>query len=556
MVLRFNIFCVLIIFYASIGLAQSDNKTGELDLQSFINTAAGAGQKQIVVPPGVYRVKPSHGEHLVLRDLSDLEIIAENVEMICTETTRALTIVNCRNIKLTGLTIDYDPLPFTQGRIIRLAEDKSWIDFEIIEGYPENLEMRIEIFDSHTYLLKRDTYYGWQPFKALGNRCYRVKKEQGYHYRPGRDKEEVGDILVTNSSTAPGGSIAHAVVCDNNVNVTLSNISLYASNCFGFLENGCEGTVYRQCIIDRRALDEDIKPRGLKRLRSLDADAFHSKHAIIGPSLINCVAHFQGDDCVNICGDYHMVMASNGTKLRVLAKHDLNIVPGDPLEIVTYAGVRLPEGKAVSINKIGEISIDELTFLSRQRMNDYFKGGGSRQIYEVEIDRPIDLPMGSVICSTNRIGNGFKVIGCDFGYNRSRGILIKASNGIISGNKLSGCWEEAIKVSPEYWWLEAGSSNDLTIANNTISDCLGKGITVYSHAGNGEIARAGAHNNIVIKGNKISRTAGTDIWVTSTKGLVILDNELAGDNPEVKLERCIDVQIDMPTDFIDVVNDI
>ena len=551
-----NLF-IFLLFYGVIGpsvcRAYQNDVAVDFDLQSFIDKAVADGQKQIIVPPGVYRVTPQNRQHLVLKDLNGIEIIAENVEMICTETTRALTIYHCQNMKLSGLTIDYDPLPFTQGRIVAMAEDKSWVEFEIIDGYPENLEMWIEIFDAKKELLKRETYYGWQPFESLGNRRYRVKKQSGYRYNPDIDKEEVGDILVTNSDTAPGGSIPHAVECSQSKNVVLADISLFASNCFGFLEYNCDGTTYLRCRIDRCSVERDTKPRGLHRLRSLNADAFHSKHATKGPSLLHCKAHFQGDDCLNICGDYHMVMASEGTALRVLAKHDMNIQPGDPLEVMTYDGVKLPVRKAVSIRKTGTITDDELDFLSKQQMDAALRKGASRNIYEVVIDQAVNLPRGSIIASANRMGNGFQVVGCDFGYNRSRGILIKASSGTVSENRLTGCWGEAIKVAPEYWWLESGSSDDLAITGNTIEDCRGMGIAVYAIAGSGAIAPAGAHQKIVIRDNTVSRTKGKAVWVTSARGLILTQNKLDA-NSDVELEKCSHVQADISAQTKDVVD--
>ena len=124
-------------------------------------------------------------------------------------------------------------------------------------------------------------------------------------------------------------------------------------------------------------------------------------------------------------------------------------------------------------------------------MHQPFREGALRTMYEVVIERAVELPRGSIIAAANRIGNGFAVIGCDFGFNRSRGILIKASNGRVVNNTLQGCWGEAIKVAPEYWWLEAGSSNNVLIAGNRISDCLGDGIAVYAEAGAGGPAPAG-----------------------------------------------------------------
>ena len=67
----------------------------EFDLQGFIDKELAAGKKEIVVPPGRYRVKPKHAEHLVFKKLNDVTIVADGVEMICTETTRALLIADC-----------------------------------------------------------------------------------------------------------------------------------------------------------------------------------------------------------------------------------------------------------------------------------------------------------------------------------------------------------------------------------------------------------------------------------------------------------------------------
>ena len=554
-----NLFLLLLslsifFFISNSSKAYSGDHVVDFDIQAFVDKAVENGQNRIVIPPGVYRVTPKHREHLVLKDLSDIEIIASDVEMICTETTRALTIYNCKNLRLSGMTIDYDPLPFTQGRITALAEDKSWIEFEIIDGYPENLEMRIEIFDAKTELLKRETYYGWQDFESLSNRKYRVKKADVYRYSESWDKEEIGDILVTNSSTAPNGSIPHAILCENNVNVELIDISLFASNCFGFLEVNCDASKYIKCKIDRRPLENDIKPRGLHRLRSLDADAYHSKHARKGPEIIQCTAKYQGDDCVNICGDYHMVMASDGAKLRVLAKHDFNIEPGDPLEVVTYDGRRLKDMRAVSKKSLGNITDSELEFLSKQRMDVGLKRGASKNVYELVVDNSVDLPMGSVIAAANKMGNGFKVSECDFGYNRSRGILIKASDGTVSKNQIVGSWGESIKISPEYWWLESGSSNNIRVIGNTIGDCGGDGIAIYANAGSGEIAPAGAHNKIVVSGNTITNVKHIDIRVTSTKGLLLRSNSFGDETPNVKLEKCTQVKSDIPKDEIDAID--
>ena len=499
------------------------------DLQGFIDQALAAGEKRIVIAPGRYRVKPQRQCHVRLRDLQDVEIIAKDVEMVCTETTQALSIENCRNVTVRGLTIDYDPLPFTQGRIVALAPDKSWLEFEIIAGYPENLDMRIEIFDQHTEQLKVETRYDWSPFQSLGNHRYRVARGAGHRFDPKKDLEEIGDILVTNSSNAPGGSAAHAILTSHSANVVLEDIRLYASNCFSYLEHDCDNTTYRRCSIDRRPLAEDLQPRGLRRLRSSNADAFHSKHALRGPQIIACTAKYQGDDCINICGEYYMIMASHQNTIRIIARRPTNLSVNDTVELVSYTGERLKDATVLAMTPDGKIKPEEQAFFQSQHMHQGIKENLAKpntDAWLLTLDRNVDLPMGSVVCSTSHTGNGFLVKDCDFGYNRSRGILIKASTGRVIGNRLTGCWMSSVLVSPEWWWLESGSSCDLVIADNQITDCKGTAIEVIARGGNGAIAPSGAHKNIVIRDNTIAQSPLPNIHVTSTDNLSIQNNRL------------------------------
>ncbi len=496
------------------------------DLQGFIDKEVAAGNKRIVVPPGRYRVTPQHREHLALRGLKDIQIIADGVEMICTETTRALTVSRCTNVTLRGLVIDYDPLPFTQGRITALSADKKTQEIELFEGYPPAEAARnfkYEIFRPDTRTLRCEDRY-LSKVEVVDSRHLRLNAPGGRT----NNAEQVGDLIVIGAEYAPRGSAGHAVECSRNVNVRLENIDLFASNCFGFLESECDGSVYFRCRMDRRSPASDPVKRADPRLRSLDADAFHSNLAVKGPSYLECVARFMGDDAINIHGEYHMITASQGKELRVLANHNMTIQPGDLVELVTYDGRRLPDAKAMSIQPDGTIRDEERAFLLKQHMNETFRTakGALNKAYTVTLDRTENIPMGGVISSATRMGNGFAVKGCDFGFNRSRGILIKASRGEVSGNRLEGCEMSAILIAPEYWWMEAGSSSDLKITGNTITACKGIPICIDADAGNGAIAPAGAHKNLAITGNVVKNCPAPGILVCSTRGLRLENNTL------------------------------
>ncbi len=527
----------------------------DFDLQGYVDKKLAGGEKEITVPPGRYRVTPKQKVHLTLNDLDGVKIDATGVEMICTETTQAVAINSCRNTTLIGLTIDYDPLPFTQGRITALAPDKSWIEFEILDGYPENLVNRIEIFDGKTELLKTPSHYGWGGFESLGNRRYRVSKGDTYRFNPERDREEIGDILVTNSATAANGSSPHGIISRKCTNLVLENVTLFSCNCFSFFESYCDNTTYLRCGIIPCPPELDLRKRALRRIRSGNADAFHSKHAVRGPQILECRARFQGDDCVNICGQYYMVMGSVGPAVRVLAPAEVNIQVGDPVELVSYSGERLPDAKVLKIGTDDPVRPDEIAFLAAQQMNantrKTLSASGTRAL-TITLNRDVSLPMGSVIASMNHTGNGFLVKDCHFGFNRSRGILIKASNGKVTGNKITSSKMAAVLVAPEWWWLESGSSSDVEISGNTIKDCGATAIEVIARAGNGATAPAGAHRNISIQNNSLTGCPMPGIEVTSTDGLVIAGNQIvnpvgsdtAHASKATQLINCKNVKVD------------
>ena len=505
------------------------------DLRAWIAKKLAAGNKKIVIPPGRYRARPEGGSHLLFKEVHDVVIIAKDVEMVCTATVQAIGFNRCTNVTLRGLTIDYDPLPFTQGKIVALGKDKSTVEFELFDGYPDNeLEERIEIFDPATRELRRASYYGWREFERTGPRRYRISKGENYRYRPEVDTERVGDFLVTNNQF-PSRSSEHAVVLSGCINVRIEDVTLYAAPIFGFLENDCDGSTYRRCKIDRRDPADDPVKRAEPRLRSLNADAYHSKSATKGPAILSCTAHFQGDDCVNINGHYYYVAGSHGKTLRLVASRQPNIAVADPVEFLPYRGSRPADAVAVSIAPDpAPLSEAEKAFIRKLGMVERVRAQFLRdrvKVYTLTMDREVSLPAGSAVCSSRRVGNGFVVKDCDFGDNRSRGILIKASHGEVTGNRITKSRMAAVLISPEFHWMEAACSSDVVVKDNMITGVGETPIRILAPGGNGRPLLAGAHRNISILNNRIEGCPWPLIEVTSTTGLIVEGNLWPKESP-------------------------
>jgi len=501
------------------------------DLRALIAAELAAGNKRVVIPHGRYRVQAERGSHLVFSGLTDVEIIAENVELVCTSTVRAVLFEDCTNVTIRGLTVDYDPLPFSQGEIVAMAPDKSWIEFEVAEGYPEDqLKEHIQIYNPATGTLRRGDARWNDEIKALGDRRHRVNKAKGYRFDSAEDTEQVGDILVMKNRYGKPGS-PHAIEIRDCKGMHFEEITLFASPSFGFLERHCDGSTYLRCVVNRRAPEDDPVKRALPRMRSLNADAFHSKDALKGPAIISCTARFMGDDAVNINGRYHYVLGSSGRELRIaVIDKKTTIKVGDPVEFLPYSGPRPPDAKVVQ-QRLDPTPLTEAekAFIRKLRMDQPMRVellDEETQLYTLTLDREIALPPGSAVCCPLRLGHGFAVRDCDFGDNRSRGILIKASKGEVSGNRITNSRMAAVLISPEFWWMEAGMSSDVVVKDNFIKGCLQTPIQIHARGGNRQILPAGALRNISILNNRIEDSAWPLIHVTSTSGLTIKGNLL------------------------------
>lgn len=524
MKLKFNaekiLFLIVLLLLSTKAISQIDPGV-DFDLNGYINSRLDAGETTVTVPAGRYRVSPTSNTHLSFSNRNNVTIIADGVEMICTKTVPAVKIIDCDNLKIKGLSVDYDPLTFTQGVIVGMSSDKKTLTIDIIDGYPTSniIGGKLEIFDSATSELTTSTYYNVTiQVDELAKRIVAVK--------PGVGNEKVGDITVFESSSS---SIPHTFVMERCNNLVFEEVTLYAGSTFGFFESYCNASKYINCAVDRRALETDIKVRAVKRMRSTGADAFHSKHAEKGPSYVGCIARYNGDDSYAVTGVTHVITETNGNVLSVVCRDGGNVAPdlsvGEKIELVSYSGVKVMDAEITNFEPGRALTTTEKNFLNAQTLYGIAQNiRTASRVYYITLDQSVDLPMGSTVNSATQVGNGVEVINCIAGPNRSRGIIIKSGYATITGNSCVGNWGQAIKLAPEYGWLIGGSGSNIVVSDNQITACRTTPIVIDSRGGDGNIAPVGAHDNVQIVNNTISNSPNPAIIVTSTSNLCMKNN--------------------------------
>jgi hypothetical protein len=91
----------------------------------------------------MYRIK----RPIVLKQLKDIEIHGNGAQLINTGRASTLQISDASHVTIRDLTIDYDPLPFTQGTIASFDHTTREIIVNVDPGYPDDPPLLATITD-------------------------------------------------------------------------------------------------------------------------------------------------------------------------------------------------------------------------------------------------------------------------------------------------------------------------------------------------------------------------------------------------------------------------
>ena len=503
------------------------------DPVEYIRGEIAAGRREIKVPKARYTLAPKEGEtcYLELKGLNGVTIDFSGSELVGKVKTRMLTLAGCTNLTLRNVMIDYADLPFTQARIEKADAEGNW-DVRVIEGYPRPGEAELkrdgdfwplQVYDAETLELKN-------PMRYQKNIAITRTGEDTYRITGGSNKKgEVGDIAVWSVKEMSRKVSGGAFVAHDCKGCTFENMVIFSTPSGsgfsgGIAEFSADGNRYVRCALVRCPPDRDLAPRALKRLRSGNHDAFNSRESYKGPTVERCVFQYHCDDCVNISGRYAFVVGQKGRTLRIAPYvGKVMIAPGDTCQLMTFDGKCLPDAKVVSVKSAGPTTDAE-----RKLFESYNLWPGiaasAREAFTVELDADRELPPGSVIISNQRMGNGFVIRNCKMGHNRARGLLIKASDGLIEGNLMEGSEGHGIQVALEYGWMEGGCSKNVVVKDNVVRG-NGGGIMVAGQNGARKPMPTDSHRNITITGNTISGAA-PGIAVVGCTGLDVRGNKI------------------------------
>jgi hypothetical protein len=491
-------------------------------LQGRIMEAYRAAARKVTISPGIYRIRTGGGgTPLALRDMSDFEIDARGAVFVFTEPSKgAIRFDNCRRVTLRGVSIRFDPLPFTQGVIEAIAPDGMWYDLQVDKGYPDLGDASGfpalpggDVFDRKTSWWKAGAA-GLTPtlIERVGLGRYRLHWQ--HPAGPGTWPTEVGDKMVFR-----GRLWGPAVLLSACAQMSLTGITITSSPSVGIVERGgLGGNQYSHITIKRGPSPEGASADPLV---SVIADGFHSSGMRRGPVIENCYFEGMMDDGVAVHGSYSLVVGVHGAELVIANNH---FEPGDPLRLYDTGNLPVAEAKVLSVTS--DDSYRPPRDSLRKTVADIARG----PYFRLTLDHAVPAEFDCVVANGNALGSGYRVRNNTIRHHRARGVLLKADDGLVENNTIEGSTIGGIIITPEFEWAEADYSRNIIIRNNTIryvgyfgyqmgAISVGAWDSDHNHA----VAGAG-HQNIVIEGNTISDINGVNLAITSAQNVLVQDN--------------------------------
>lgn len=381
-----------------------------------------------------------------LKNLSNIIIDGNDSEIIIHNPLKGfLSIWKSNNIVVKNLTIDYDPLPFTQGKIVAIDIKGKTFDFKIDDGFPSlTMKMFQEAPRAWGMLMDPEipgklkdgapNYYASKNFEELGERTFRIKM-------PGPRMlkfMEVGDLYVhvarTNGSAVFKSNLSKNITFLNNTNYTSPAGTFNAVN-----------------MEEWNIIGHKVKLKK-GRIHSANADCVHVNGGKFGPWIENSLFEGYSDDGVNFKNTKrHIIKQLSPTELIM----KWQVVKGDVMRIYNPR-----EGKL-----IGTFTVIENKFLGDGEMR-------------VTLDKavPVSLHVGDtkkhdIAYLDNQSNESFVIRNNTFRNARRYGVLIQASNGLIEKNIFENLSQSAITLINGVDWGEGFIAHNILINQNIFNNC-------------------------------------------------------------------------------------
>jgi hypothetical protein len=464
--------------YASDFGAVSDDGQDDLPaLRALFAKAVEQGGTRVVIEPGVYNLLSAQddtnafdlkgGEDIVI-DGSGAELLNGNPK------SGFFGITGCKRMILRGFTADYNPPPFTQGKIVGVNRAERSFDFEVNEGFPLSdlsffegrnqifgflmdsrpefrgrlkpdakhaIRIQLPIQQAHpTGINEKQTVTAEKAVEVLGPRTVRLRTTDNRI-----NSFEIGDFYV---QLARSGT-TQWVLYNNCEDLTFENLTIHASGAAVFIGSVCERVNILNC---------KVIPRGDRLISANGGGAIAQSHSK-GIWVEGCRFESISDDPVNFYSKpiAPLAVAPGGGFYLFGAPPD-RLAVGDELALFDSS-----EGKTIFRTKVATLNKNIATF-----------------------DPPVDSALADLCGNPKernwnvlkmhdyfmnlRLQSDYYVVRSNEFINCRGRLLLRASRGVVEGNRVVGSAMGGLVLANDWVCPEGYRICDSVIRNNHFAE--------------------------------------------------------------------------------------
>jgi parallel beta-helix repeat protein len=502
------------------GAVPDDKKDDTQAILSAINACKNKKNSKLVFEFGTYDIYGSQKDEranfeaaIEIKNISNLTIEGNGSEFIGHDYSTMFHFNGCRNISITNLTVDWDPLPYTQGKVVQV--DTNYIDIEVAAPFIAKQGLHTEAilgYDMEKHRMARRYTDHYQLGFEKTTEVIRpgvMRLFIGHQDRFAGSMPSVGMFIIARHQVY-GYQSFEFVKCTD---VDLENVNIYSNPGMGVVGEECRD-------INIKHLNVMIRP-GSGRWMSCTADATNFTGCRGTIIMENCLFEGMGDDATNVRSGHYLLVSERkeNNKLRIKTgyRYESDPVPpeiGDKLELSGEDKLLLPYAtvtvRSVEINKQDKTLV--VGFLEklpeRTGKGDLVSDASSIPVLHIRN------------CTTIR--------------SRARGFIIKTRNVVIEDCTFQDITECGIALESDVnaWW-ESISSRDVIIRNNRfINSKFEPGYLhgVIEFHTMSQTAPAGVYRRVTIANNIFLGSVANIIKIGSADGVEIIDNIM--DHPE------------------------
>jgi hypothetical protein len=497
--------------------------------------ATGAGTT-LRLGPGRYRVggEPGAVYALPVSGATGLSVVGDQATVVVSDPALGcLSFSDCDGCQVEGVTIDYDPPPFTQTVVTALDPLSRTFDVQVEPGYPllnapffpfaapENPHPGTfgAVFDPATRLLKAGLvdFVAVTAAEQLGSGSFRLHTLDDLPLGVA-----AGDVFVYLAR-----QFGDAVSCYRSPSTSLKNVHVRAANGVAFALVQSDAAQITACSVA-------VEPSS-GRLVSSNADGVHAQGCRVGPTVEDCEFAAMMDDGLNVYA-LPLEIVTLESDLEIVVAGSGSVRTGDRLEFSDPAS-----GRITGVRRVAGVTPSGANLILR--LAAPLPGLSSS---------PQD-GVADVAFNLSASGEGYLIRGNRYERHRGHAMCLHTGRGSVEDNSISQTSREGIVVSNDPDWPEGPNTRNLSISGNTLASTGGDAaIDVEGRKLGYQIADSATQRNIRIDHNMVSDWRGSAIAVGAAHDVKLFDNVLVVDADAepfaaergVLLDRVHDVEID------------